>query len=140
MTRTITVVIADGNNFAVHEGERYIPGLGWDEMLGSIAEMTHPRVGVARYQMLTPEEWQAQADRRAERRAEFDAAASKKDDPLDILRALMTNPHIALADQIYEVREREGQGWDGPAVKAWGDAVTKATEILKQTDQPEKQP
>ena len=37
------------------------------------------------------------------------------------LRGLMTNPHINLGDLVYDVREREGKGWDGPDVKAWSD-------------------
>lgn len=40
-----------------------------------------------------------------------------------LLARITNNPHISLGDQIYEVREREGLGWDGPAVKSWGDTV-----------------
>ena len=39
-----------------------------------------------------------------------------------ILLALSSNPHISLVDQIYEVREREGEGWEDPSVKSWGAA------------------
>lgn len=45
---------------------------------------------------------------------------------LAALVALTTNPHGDLGDMIYQVREREGLGWDGPAVSAWNDAVTAA--------------
>lgn len=48
------------------------------------------------------------------------------------LHALMTNPHIDLGDAIYSVREREGLGWDGPAVKAWSDAVSAAENVMKK--------
>jgi hypothetical protein len=41
---------------------------------------------------------------------------------LTALIAISTNPCLNLEDRIYDVREREGQGWDGPAVKQWGDA------------------
>lgn len=46
------------------------------------------------------------------------------------LQALMTNSHVDLGDLVYTVREREGQGWEGPAVKAWSDAVVAAKAAL----------
>lgn len=55
-------------------------------------------------------------------------------DAIAALRALMTNPCISLGDQIYAVREREGEGWDGPAVKAWSAAVMAAENVLKRVD------
>jgi hypothetical protein len=48
----------------------------------------------------------------------------------DVLRALLTNPHLDLGDLVYDVREREGEGWDGPSVNAWGNAVTKAKALV----------
>ncbi len=45
------------------------------------------------------------------------------------LRALFSNPHVDLGDLVYQIREREGQGWDGPAVKAWSEAVTEAKRL-----------
>lgn len=48
------------------------------------------------------------------------------------LRALMTHPHIDLGDLVYDVREREGRGWDGPAVIAWSAAVTNARNLMKR--------
>lgn len=57
--------------------------------------------------------------------------ASDVKSPEDILRRLMTNPHLSLADQTYQVREREGKGWNGPAVKAWSDAVGDAEAWMK---------
>ena len=47
-------------------------------------------------------------------------------DLLDALEALLSNPVLNLGDLVYYVREREGEDWDGPAVKAWGDAVQAA--------------
>lgn len=61
--RIITIVAAADNHFTIHEGERYCPGLCWDEMLGSIAELTHPAIGGARYRMETPDEHAARRDR-----------------------------------------------------------------------------
>jgi hypothetical protein len=41
-----------------------------------------------------------------------------------LLRDLVTNPHVDLGDLVYDVREREGAGWEGPWVKHWSDTVT----------------
>lgn len=49
---------------------------------------------------------------------------------LAVLRELLSNPHIDLGDLVYEVREREGLGWEGPSVKAWGSAVARAKAIV----------
>ncbi len=48
----------------------------------------------------------------------------------DALEALTTHPHVSLGDLVYAVREREGEGWEGPAVKAWSDAVKAAAAAL----------
>ena len=53
---------------------------------------------------------------------------------LDVLRQLVSNKHISLGDLIYQIREREGEGWDGPWVIQWGDAVKNATELLARED------
>lgn len=50
---------------------------------------------------------------------------------MQALKGLMDNPHINLEDKIYDVRESEGRGWDGPSVKAWSDAIDKAKQALK---------
>ena len=52
--------------------------------------------------------------------------AEQRAELLAILTALSTNPCINLGDLAYEIREREGKGWDGPAVAAWSDAVQRA--------------
>lgn len=57
MSRIITIVARSSNDFDIHEGERYTPRLCWDEMLGAIAELTHPSLSRSRYGMMTPEEW-----------------------------------------------------------------------------------
>lgn len=58
--RVITIVVKSGNHFDVHEGEGYADYLGWDEMLGCVAELTHPTIarGHARY-FHSPEEHDA---------------------------------------------------------------------------------
>ncbi len=49
-----------------------------------------------------------------------------------VLQALMTNKHIDLGDLVYTVRDKELQGWDGPSVKAWSEAVGEAKRLLKE--------
>ena len=36
-----------------------------------------------------------------------------------------------LGDFIYDIREREGLGWEGPKVQAWSDACKRATQLLQ---------
>lgn len=59
---------------------------------------------------------------------------SLEEEAVAALRGLLTNPHISLGDLVYTVRDRELQGWDGPAVKAWSDAVMAAEAVLKRAD------
>ena len=59
MPGKIEIEIVESNDFTVRQGDRYCDRLTWDEMLGSIAELTHPRIGECRYRMLTAEEWAA---------------------------------------------------------------------------------
>jgi PAS domain-containing protein len=55
--RQIVIVITD-EGFTVQEGERYADQLCWDEMLGQIAELTHPELKrEGRYRMDTAEGW-----------------------------------------------------------------------------------
>lgn len=85
--RTITIVCVGPNSYTVMEGERYCDRLCWDEMLGTIAELTHPRIGDARYRMQTPDEIDEQEANRAariERRRAEEAAADQS--MLDTLR------------------------------------------------------
>ena len=68
--RTITIEIVDvgkSGDYTVREGDRYADRLCWDEMLGTIAELTHPRIGEARYRMSTAEE-HAEQERLREKR------------------------------------------------------------------------
>ncbi|HOW49896.1 MAG TPA: hypothetical protein PLB26_19820 [Rubrivivax sp.] len=68
-TRCITIYFVNGNDFTVQEGEALCDRLCWDEMLGTIAELTHPAIGKARYRMQTPEEREAYEQARAQRLA-----------------------------------------------------------------------
>jgi len=36
-----------------------------------------------------------------------------------VLDALDANPHLSLPDLVYDVRENEREGWEGPWVKHW---------------------
>lgn len=53
-------------------------------------------------------------------------------DAIAALRALTGNPHLHLGDLVYNVRDRELEGWEGPSVKAWSDAVVAAADVLKR--------
>ena len=53
---------------------------------------------------------------------------------LEALKALTTNPHINLGDLVYKVRDSEGEGWDGPQVKAWSDAVQAAEAAIAKAE------
>lgn len=50
---------------------------------------------------------------------------------LAAVRKLTSVEEISLGDLVYDVREREGQGWGGPSVIAWSDAVAEISELLK---------
>ncbi len=39
-----------------------------------------------------------------------------------IRKALRTFLAESIGDRVYDIRERECLGWDGPRVKAWGEA------------------
>lgn len=58
----------------------------------------------------------------------------KLEQVLDVLRRLTTNEYLCLGDLVYDVRESEGKGWDGPWVKAWGQAVEDAEWHLKHVE------
>jgi hypothetical protein len=49
---------------------------------------------------------------------------------LEALIAITSNSHINLGDLVYEVREREGEGWEGTAVKQWSEAVSKVESAI----------
>lgn len=51
-------------------------------------------------------------------------------DAFETLAALMTNPHINLGDLFYNVRDREGEGLDGPWCRQWGSATSRAAEVI----------
>ena len=60
--RTITIEI-DEQGFTVREGDRHHDGLCWDEMLGQVTELTHPKLGQTRHPMMTSAEWTAWRER-----------------------------------------------------------------------------
>jgi len=53
-------------------------------------------------------------------------------DALDALHSMLTNKSAAIMDHYYAVREREGEGWEGPDMVAWGAAMEKAQDVLKR--------
>lgn len=66
-----------------------------------------------------------------ERRARLIAAAP---DLLEALKALTSNPHVDLGGLVYKVRDSEGEGWDGPQVKHWSDAVQAARAAIAKAE------
>ncbi len=54
---------------------------------------------------------------------------TKERSAFDILKNM--NEIYDLGDIIYDVREREGQGWDGPRVKTWGDLHERMIKLLE---------
>lgn len=77
--RAITIYCIGGNNFTVQEGEALCDRLCWDEMLGTIAELTHPRIGQARYRMQTAAEREAYEEARAQRMAQVHVVEAEHD-------------------------------------------------------------
>lgn len=55
-------------------------------------------------------------------------------DLLEVLKALTTNPHVNLGDLVYKIRDSECDGWDGPQVKAWSDAVQAAAAAIAKAE------
>ncbi len=52
--RTIVIVCRNGNDFDVSENSVGVEHLTWDEMLGQVACLTHPKIAEARYRKRTP--------------------------------------------------------------------------------------
>jgi len=52
---------------------------------------------------------------------------------VEALKAISSNPHCNLEDLIYKVRDSEGEGWHGPAVTSWSNAVEAIKTVLAKT-------
>ncbi|MGD0038835.1 MAG: hypothetical protein ABSE84_00240 [Isosphaeraceae bacterium] len=50
-------------------------------------------------------------------------------DPIRVLHELFEVGD--LEDHFYAIREREGQGWDGPLMLRWGKACADARQVLQ---------
>lgn len=49
------------------------------------------------------------------------------------LRALeLLYSATSIGDYVYDIRERELKGWDGPRVTAWGEGARLAEEALRE--------
>jgi hypothetical protein len=63
--RKITIEIASDEEVAagaqrfdvVLEDGRRCNGLSWDELLGQVAALTHPKLNGEHFQMMTPQQW-----------------------------------------------------------------------------------
>ncbi|MCZ0926492.1 hypothetical protein L0636_01135 [Halomonas janggokensis] len=56
VARTFLIQQYEDGSFDVIEGDRRVDRLGWDEMLGHVAQLTHRQLGTPLYRMRTPEE------------------------------------------------------------------------------------
>lgn len=73
--RQVIITFDNGKGFAVTEAGRTADRLAWDEMLGQVAGLTHPKIAAPHYQMQTVEEYTAHEDKYnvpAEDRLQFD--------------------------------------------------------------------
>ena len=60
--KALTIEIAEGNYFDLVDWYgRRSGGLCWDELLGAVAEITHPTLGASRLRMETEDETAARA-------------------------------------------------------------------------------
>lgn len=59
MSRTITITVENDNYFKVQEGDKYIDGLCWDELLAQVATLTHKEFKHPRFAMHTKKEHEA---------------------------------------------------------------------------------
>jgi hypothetical protein len=55
--RIITILVGEDGYLEVREDDRTSGQLSWDEMLGQIGELTHPKLGTAHYPMMTNQQW-----------------------------------------------------------------------------------
>ncbi len=93
------------------------------------------RIALLSIEDYATEENQEQLEAKMAANARLIAAAP---DLLAALIGLTTNPHLDLGDLVYGVRETEGEGWDGPSVTAWSNAVTasRAAIVAAKESQP----
>jgi hypothetical protein len=73
--RQITITFDNGKGFSVTEAGRTADRLAWDEMLGQVANLTHPKLNTPHYTMLTVDQYEKQEDRfgtEPEDRLQFD--------------------------------------------------------------------
>lgn len=90
-----------------------------DMFIGSVQATTAPKPGWPR--VTNPLEMEANA--------RLIAAAPEM---LAALEAITSNTHIDLEDLVYNVRDDEGLGWEGPAVRQWSEAVTSVKEAIRK--------
>lgn len=78
MSAEITITKGE-HGWTVAAGFAYTPNLCWDEMIGQVVHLTHPKIGDARYQMLTAEQ-HAERERSFAQRMEETHAAKRSED------------------------------------------------------------
>lgn len=63
---------------------------------------------------------------------DWKSRAAKYKEGLEAAKAM--DEILCFSDKIYDVREREGEGWEGPKVKAYSQALTRFQEALKEAE------
>ncbi len=95
----------------------------WSDCPGALREIAPlAPIGLAPLMIQAADALEAQA-------AQLAANARRIEELAACIRDLLHAEYADLGDFVYQVREREGQGWDGPAVKAWSAAVERAKAI-----------
>ena len=51
--------------------------------------------------------------------------------PADLRKALKILKKLGLDDYVYDIREREGKGWDGPKVQQFSEACKIINKYLR---------
>lgn len=118
----------DDHNILFRPSERQdwmVPFPGREHHASWLMDITHPDAQLI-----------ASAPDLAKRVYELEEANAKlaKDleESISALKGLFANPHLNLGDQVYVVRESELQGWDGPAVTQWSEAVAAANAVMNK--------
>lgn len=119
--RTLTIRIPEAGDprcgFDVVDSEgRHANGLAWDEFIGQVVALTHPKLGSPQYRMQADEQWATESFDREARAAQTRAARAEAPQlMLDALRQWRQ------AEQTDDPREYEN------AQRARDEAIAKAT-------------
>lgn len=80
--RKLTIEITEGPcgfDVVTEDGKR-CDGLAWDELIGQVVSLTHPKIGQPQYRMQTAEQWVAERKLAMQGLAHFDGSDPKQSD------------------------------------------------------------